>query len=93
MAAPLSLSLTLPLALPLMKKSLYLTIYRLPLVQECFSVITEVVAKSDDDESFLEFDKKKIDVCIKYYKVLIDPIAESKVKKKGTKTDKEVLHV
>ena len=48
---------------------------------------------SDDDEWFLVFDEKRKDVYMKHYKVLIEPIAESKHKKKGTKTINKVVHV
>ena len=48
---------------------------------------------SDHDESFLEFDEKGNDVYMKHSKVLVEPIAESKNKKKVTKTDKKVVHV
>ena len=41
---------------------------------------------SDDDEWFLRFDDKGKDVYMKHCKVLIEPIAESKHKKKGMKT-------
>ena len=37
--------------------------------------------------------EKGKDVYIKHCKVLIDPIAESKNKKKGMKTDNKVVHV
>ena len=48
---------------------------------------------SDDDEWFLGFDEKEKDMHMKYCKVLIEPIAESKDKKKGMKTDNKVVHV
>ena len=48
---------------------------------------------SDDDEWFLGFDEKGNDVCMKHCKVLIEPIAESKHKKKGMKTNNKVVHV
>ena len=38
-------------------------------------------------------DEKKNDVYMKHCKVLIEPIAESNDKKKGTKTDKKVVHM
>ena len=47
---------------------------------------------SDDDEWFLGFDEKEKDVCMKHCKVLIEPIAETKHKKKGMKTDNKVVH-
>ena len=56
-------------------------------------VVRSTTNNRDDDESFLGFDKKGNDVCMKYCQVLIDPIADCKVKKKGTKTDKEVVDV
>ena len=37
--------------------------------------------------------KKGKDVYMKHCKVLIEPIAESKHKKKGSKTDNKVVHV
>ena len=46
----------------------------------------------DEDEWFLGFDEKGNDEYMKQCKVLIESIAESKDKKKGTKTDKEVVH-
>ena len=46
----------------------------------------------DEDEWFLGFDEKGNDEYMKNCKVLIESIAESKDKKKGTKTDKEVVH-
>ena len=48
---------------------------------------------NDDDEWLLEFNKKGNVVYVKHCKVLIDPIAESKDKKKGRKTYKKVIHV
>ena len=48
---------------------------------------------SDHDESFLEFDENGNDVYVKHCKVLVEPIAESKNKKKVTKIDKKVVHV
>ena len=48
---------------------------------------------SDDDKWFLGFDKKGKDMYMKHCKVLIEPIAESEHKKKGTKTDNKVVHV
>lgn len=47
---------------------------------------------SNDDEWLLRFDKKGNDVYRKHSKVLIEPIAEGKDKKKGRKTN-QVLHV
>ena len=40
---------------------------------------------SDSDDWFLGCDKKGNDVYMKHYKVFIEPIAESKDKRKGTK--------
>ena len=40
---------------------------------------------NDDDKWFLRFDEKGNDVYMKNCKVLIEPTAESKDKKKGTK--------
>ena len=77
-------------------KSLYQKVYRLPLVKESFSLIIEMIEKysnSDDDEWFLGFDKKGKSVYIKPCNVLIEPIAESKHKKKCTKTDNKVVHL
>ena len=48
---------------------------------------------SDDNEWFLGFDEKGKDVYMKHCKVLIEPIPESKHKKKGLKTDNKVMHV
>ena len=48
---------------------------------------------SDDNEWFLGFDEKGNDVYMKHCKVLIEPIAEIKDKKRGTKTDKKMVHV
>ena len=48
---------------------------------------------SDDDEWLLGFDEKGKDVYLKHCKVLIEPIAESRHKKKDTKTDNKVVHV
>ena len=48
---------------------------------------------SDDNEWFLGFDEKGKDVYMKHRKVLIEPTAECKHKKKGTKTDSKVVHV
>ena len=48
---------------------------------------------SDDDEWFLGFDEKVKDVYIIHCKVLIEPTAESKDKKKGMKADNKVVHV
>ena len=45
---------------------------------------------SDDDEWFLEFDENGNDLYMKQCKAFIEPIAESKDKKKGTKTDEKV---
>ena len=53
----------------------------------------EKYSDSNDDERFLGFDEKGKDVYMKYCTVLIEPIAESKHKKKGTETDKKVVHV
>ena len=41
----------------------------------------------------LGLDEKGKDVYIKHCKVFIEPIAESKNKKKGMKTDNKVVHV
>ena len=46
--------------------------------------------ESDDNERFLRLDGKGTDMYMKHYKVLIEPIAESKNEKKGRKTDKKV---
>ena len=46
--------------------------------------------ESDDNERFLRLDGKGTDMYMKHCKVLIEPIAESKSKKKGRKTDKKV---
>ena len=54
-------------------------------------VVRSTTNNRDDDALFFGFDKKGNDVCMKYCKVLIDAIAESKAKKKGSKTDKEVV--
>ena len=48
---------------------------------------------SDDDEWFLGFDEKGNDEYMKHCKVLIEPIAEKKNKKKGTMTNNKVVHV
>ena len=48
---------------------------------------------SDDNEWFLRFNKKGNHVYMKHCKFLIEPIAESKDKKEGTKTDKKLVHV
>ena len=48
---------------------------------------------SDDDEWFLGFDEKVKDVYMKHCKFLIEPIVESKHKKKGTKADNKVVDV
>ena len=48
---------------------------------------------SDGDEWFLGFDQKRKGVYMKHCKVLIEPIAENKHKKKGTKADNKVVHV
>ena len=48
---------------------------------------------SYDDEWFVGFDEKGKDVYMKHCKVLIEPIAESKHKKKVMKTDNKVVHV
>ena len=53
----------------------------------------EKYSDSNDDERFLGFDEKGKDVYMKYCTVLIEPIAESMHKKKGTKTDNKVVHV
>ena len=47
---------------------------------------------SEEDEWFLGFDKKGNDVYMKHCNVLIEPIDDSKDKKKGMKTDKKVVH-
>ena len=75
------------LALPLMEQSLYQKVYRLLLVKESFSLITEMVVRSTMmvmtmSEWFLGFDEKGKDVYMKHCKVLIEPIAESEDKKK-----------
>ena len=59
--------MTLLLALPLMEESLYQKVYRLPLVKESFSLITEMVMRSTMmvmtmSEWFLGFDEKGKDV-------------------------------
>ena len=46
--------------------------------------------ESGGNERFLRLDGKGIDMYMKHCKVLIEPIAESKNKKKGRKTDKKV---
>ena len=71
-----------------MEESLYQQVYRLPLEKEIFNLITEMVVNyndNDGDKWFLSFDEKGNDVYMKHCKVLIEPIAESKDKKKGTK--------
>ena len=55
---------------------------------ESFNLITEMVVNyndNDDDKWFLRFDEKGNDVYMKNCKVLIEPTAESKDKKNGTK--------
>ena len=49
--------------------------------------------ESDDHLRFIGLNQKGNDVYIKQCEVLIEPIAESKDKKKGTKTDKKVVHI
>ena len=48
---------------------------------------------SEDNEWFLGFDEKGNDAYKKLSTVLIEPMAESKDKQKGTKADKKVVHV
>ena len=81
-----------------MEESLYQKVYRLPLVKESFSLITEMVVRSTMmvmtmSEWFLGFDEKGKDVYMKHCTDLIQPIAESNHKKKCTKTDNRVVHV
>ena len=54
--------------------------------------MTEKYNDYDDNKWFLGFDEKGKDVYMKQCKVFIEPIAESKYKKKDTKTDKKVVH-
>ena len=49
--------------------------------------------RSDDIEWFLGSDKKGNDLYMKQCKVLIEPISERKDRKKGTKTDRNVVLV
>ena len=53
----------------------------------------EKYSDSNEDEWFLGFDKKGNNVYMKHCKVLIELIAESKDKEKGTRTYKKVVNM
>ena len=97
MVVSLSWNLMLLIALSLMGESLKERKKKKGKVKESFHLITkndcEKYHHSDDDEWCLGFDKRGTDIYMKYCKVLVEPIVESKDKKKRTKTNKKVVHV
>ena len=70
-----------------MEESLYQKVYRLSLVkfQSDNRNVCEKYNDSDDNEWFLGSDEKGKDVCMKQCTVLIEPITESKHKRKVRK--------
>ena len=84
-------------SMALTEESLYLKVYRLALVIKRFRSDNrngcEKYNEGSDNLWFIGLNQKGNDVYIKHCEVLREPIAESKCKKKGTKTDKKVVHI